>query len=331
MSLNVPTVASSVHRPFSAPLSRRQFIGALTVGSAAVSSASSLPSDPLPPAMPELACNIYPWMTFYHRNGRNLDAELPTALAELATTGFTSFEPILHDKASVDMLAGLLPRHGLKMISAYMNSELHTADKADVSVNHVIEVAAYAKAKLGTGILVTNPSPINWGGPENKTDAEIRTQAKALERLGAGLRTEGVTLAYHNHDSELRLGAREFHHMLVATDPAKVKFCLDSHWVFRGCGDSSVALFDAVELYADRIVELHLRQSTDGVWDETFSAAGDIDYHRLLDVLAERGIDPLLVMEQAVEQGSPDEHDAVSAHQQSYATLRAMLSPTSAG
>lgn len=303
---------------------RRHFLGSLGVAAAVASLPRSFgqPSS----AMPELACNVYPWMTFYQRAGRDLNAELPAALAELATTGFTSFEPILHDRGSVDTLAGLLPQHGLKMVSAYMNSELHHSEQAAASVDHVIEVAAYAKQKLGTEIIVTNPSPISWGGPENKSDAEIRTQARALDKLGAGLRAEGITLAYHNHDSELRLGAREFHHMLVATDPANVKFCLDSHWVFRGCGDSTVALFDAVELYADRVVELHLRQSTNGKWGEVFSAAGDIDYRRLFDTLAAKGATPLLVMEQAVEAGSPTAHDAVSAHRASFEALMAMVS-----
>lgn len=304
-------------------LPRRQFLGSLGVAAAAASLPSSFGNPS--PAMPELACNVYPWMTFFRRAGRDLETEMPAALAELASIGFTSFEPILHDRGTVDMLAELLPQHGLKMVSAYMNSELHTAKKAGASVDHVLEVAAYAKAKLGTHILVTNPSPIRWGGPENKDDGEIKIQAQALDRLGAGLRAEGVTLAYHNHDSELRLGAREFHHMLVATDPANVKFCLDSHWVFRGCGDSEVALFDAVELYADRIVELHLRQSTDGVWDEAFSAEGDINYRRLFDTLSDRGISPLLVMEQAVEDNSPNQHDAVSAHLASFQALRGLL------
>ncbi len=306
-------------------LSRRQFLGSMALASAATTTAR-LPAGTTAAPMPELACNVYPWMTFYQRSGRDLNAEMRTALAELATTGFTSFEPILEDQSSVDTYAELLPQHGLKMVSAYMNSELHNADQAAASVDHVLNVSAYAKAKLGTEIIVTNPSPIRWGGPENKNDTEIRTQAKALDRLGAGLRAEGITLAYHNHDSELRLGAREFHHMMVATDPANVKFCLDSHWVFRGCGDSSVALFDAVELYADRVVELHLRQSTGGVWDETFAATGDIDYQHLFEVLAARGLNPLLVMEQAVEEGSPREHDAASAHAASYQALKAMLS-----
>lgn len=94
----------------------------------------------------------------------------------------------------------------------------------------------------------------------------------------------GITLAYHNHDAEMREGAREFHHMLTGTNPENVKLCLDAHWIYRGAGNSQFALFDIVELYCDRIVERHLRQSHDGIWSEVFGA-GDIDYTSLTVML----------------------------------------------
>ena len=72
---------------------------------------------------------------------------------------------------------------------------------------------------LGTKIIVTNPSPLGWGSKENKTDQQLLDQAVALDKLGAELRAMGLTLAYHTHDSEFRAGAREFHHMMLATDP----------------------------------------------------------------------------------------------------------------
>jgi inosose dehydratase len=110
--------------------------------------------------------------------------------------------------------------------------------------------------------------------------------------------------------------------MLTATAAANVKFCLDAHWVFRGCGDSQVALFDAVEHYGDRIVELHLRQSRGGVWAEVFSAEGDVDYARLSAWLQRRDIRPRLTLEQAVESGSAKTVDSVTAHRQGIAAVR---------
>ena len=217
-----------------------------------------------------------------------------------------------------------LKKHGLAMNSIYVNSTLHDAAKAEQSVREVVEIATTAK-QLGTKIVVTNPSPIRWGGPEDKNDAQLRLQARTLNRLGAQLRELGVTLAYHNHDAELRQGGREFHHMLTATDPANVKLCLDAHWIFRGCGDSEVAVFDALEHYHNRIVELHLRQSTGGIWTEDFRMQGDIDYNRLFAFLQRQKITPHLVLEQAVEEQSPDQLSVVEAHRLSHANVKPIV------
>ena len=135
---------------------------------------------------------------------------------------------------------------------------------------------------------------------------------------GKELRQLGLKLAYHTHDAEMREGAREFHHMLVGTQPENVHLCLDAHWIYRGAGNSQVALFDIVNLYADRIVELHLRQSHDGTWSEVFEA-GDVDYERLAEMLISKNLKPHVVLEQAVEEGTPHTMDTVAAMQKSLA------------
>jgi inosose dehydratase len=113
-----------------------------------------------------------------------------------------------------------------------------------------------------------------------------------------------VTLAYHNHDIELRNAAREFHHMITGTDPANVSLCLDAHWIYRGSGNSSVALFDVLKLYGNRVREVHLRQSVRNIWSETFGE-GDIDYAAFAQRLLDVGAKPHLVLEQAPENGTP--------------------------
>jgi inosose dehydratase len=270
---------------------------------------------------PHIATNTYPWATFARREGKTLALHTDQLLGDIASTGITGYEPIINQPAEFDGLKERLAKHGLEMRSLYVNSLLHDEAKSEASIEHVLAIAARAK-DLGTTIIVTNPSPIRWGGHEDKSDPQLRHQAKSLNRLGESLKQLGITLAYHNHDSELRQGAREFHHMLTATNPEHVKFCLDAHWVYRGSGNSQVALFDTVEHYADRIVELHLRQSQGGVWTETFTLDGDIDYGRLFEELRRRGIRPHLVLEQAVEAGSPSTLDPVAAHRASAANLR---------
>ncbi len=306
-------------------LSRRNCLG-LAVGALACRATDALAAaalDAWGTAMP-IATNTYPWSTFARRVDRPLTLHTDEFLAEIASTGIDGYEPIIERPDEFDGLGVRLSRHNLQMTSLYVNSTLHDRSQAERSVEDVLAIAAAAK-DLGVQIVVTNPSPIRWGGPENKDDDQLRFQAKTLDRLGAKLRELGVTLAYHNHDAELRQGGREFHHMLTATDPEHVKLCFDAHWVFRGCGDSEVAVFDALSHYHRRIVELHLRQSHGGIWSEAFQTTGDLDYAKLFAFLAERQIQPNLVLEQAVEEQSPREKSAVEAHRLSYQNLKSSL------
>ena len=301
------------------PIDRRAFLG--TAGAAALAGpALSSAGEPLL----EISTNTYPWGTFAARDGRPFDPRSDETLDAIAAAGLTGYEPALTDVTELDGLGPRLQARGLRMPSLYASSTLHDEALTQASIENVLRIARRA-ATMGTRIIVTNPTPIRWGGPENKTDAQIRWQAGALDMLGRRVRALGLTLAYHNHDSELRLGGREFHHMLTATDPAHVKFCLDVHWVFRGCGDSQVALFDVLEHYGERIVELHLRQSKDGVWTETFGAGGDIDYPRLAVWLRRHRIRPLLTLEQAVEAKSPRTTDAITAHRAGVRDVRALF------
>lgn len=287
--------------------SRRAFLSAVAAGAAA-------PADARPPARPWAGVQVYPWKTFRQRAGQpGPDADLAGVVAEAAKIGADGFEGVASDPAEVKTLAAICKANGLAMRSLYIPAVLHDPLQARPQFRKVLTTAAEAK-KRGVGVIVCNPAPISWTPPLiDKTDQELRTQAQHLGLLGRSLKGMGLTLAYHTHDIELRHAAREFHHMLLHTDPDHLAFCLDAHWLFRGAGDSELAVFDAVKLYGKRIVELHLRQSHKGVWTEAFGR-GDIDYPRLAVELADLGVRPLVVLEQAVEDKTPNTLDAVAAH-----------------
>lgn len=229
----------------------------------------------------------------------NPDESFQTSL----DAGFRGYEPSFGQPSEVGKLKVFLDTYKIGSTSMYVNSVLHEPQLVEKNIAEILVLAKEAK-KIGVEILVTNPTPIKWGGPENKTDEQLIAQASALNLLGKELKSLGIKLAYHNHDAEMRESAREFHHMLTGTDPAYVHLCLDAHWIYRGAGNSQVALFDIVNLYADRIVELHIRQSQNGIWSEVFED-GDIDYQRLAIFLKNLKLTPHLVLEQAVEKGTP--------------------------
>jgi len=306
--------------------SRREFLrdmvvttGLAAVAPAVVGAAARGDSGKL-----HVACNQYSWSVFYQREKKDFNASLDAGFADVAASGIDGFEPGVGGLAQIEPMIPLLGKHGLEMRSLYVNSTLHDAAGAEKSIEEVLAAAAKAKT-AGTRIIVTNPSPIQWGGASDKTDEQLKVQAEALNTLGAKLRAMGLILAYHNHDMELRNAAREFHHMMVGTDPQNVTLCLDAHWVYRGSGNSQVALFDVVKLYGSRVTELHLRQSQNGVWTETFGP-GDIDYPRLADSLLELGVKPLLVLEQAIENDSPNTTKPVEAFKKSTAYVRQIFS-----
>jgi inosose dehydratase len=244
-------------------------------------------------------------------------------LAELAACGVNGLEPGLGSADQLGPLLAQLKKHGMELRSIYTGSALDDRAKVGKEVERIVALAKRAK-EAGTKIIVTNPSPLP--NRQGKTDEQLKTQAAALNTVGHELAAMGVTLAYHNHDVELQYAAREFHHMMLGTDPRALSLCLDVHWVYRGAGHSQVALFDVVKLYGSRVAELHLRQSTGNVWSEAFGD-GDIDYRELVKRLAALGIRPNLVLEQGPEGTTPQTMSTATVHQRSVRYVRDVFGP----
>ncbi len=280
-------------------------------------------SQPHAPTQPHLSGNVYMLQVYYGREGKQFGADLDADLQELAACGLDGLEPILESPEDADRFGSALRKAGLQMRSAYVNTTLHRMPEAQQSIERVLAIADRAR-RYGTRILVTNPNPIQWGAPLDKSDAELETQANALNTLGKALEARGLKLAYHNHDMELRQAARELHHMMCGTDPRYVKLCLDAHWIYRGSGNSSVAVFDFIKLYGKRIVEVHIRQSRGGIWSEVFGD-GDLDWTAIVSELRRVRVRPHLVLEQAVEQGTPATLGAVEAISRSARTARQLF------
>ncbi len=77
-------------------------------------------------------------------------------------------------------------------------------------------------------------------------------------------------------------------------------------------------------MYGNRVVELHIRQSVNGIWSETFGA-GDIDYQRFAQELQRLKIRPHLVIEQCIEAQTPNTMDGVAAHIKDLAMVKTIF------
>lgn len=262
-----------------------------------------------------VACNQFCWINMYGREKKNFNADLDAGLAEVRRSGVDGLEAMLGSPAAAEQIIPLLKKHGLAMRSCYAGGALHDAAKADAAVANIVETAAKAKELIELAIVVVNPAPL---GGQGKSDDQLATQAKAMSQLGQRLAERKIALAYHFHAPEWQNDGREFYHVMEHTDPKLVKLCLDTHWVYRGAGNNVEKVYEVLERYADRTAELHLRQSKDGVWTECLTD-GDIDYAKVAGMLKANGVRPLLVLEQAVEKGTPQTMDAVESHRRSRA------------
>lgn len=291
---------------------RRQFIHSMAgFTSLSFLSQNALADNPVAFRFP-ISCNSYNWITFYQRVNKNWGEDMNACMAEFSKTGIKAYEPALDNAEQAVALIPVLKKYQISMPSVYVNSVMHLQEEVGKSIENVLAIADEVQ-RFGTKIIVTNPSPIHWGGDELKTDDQLITQAAAMERLGIALRKKGITLAYHTHAPEFLAGAREFHHVMLNTSPENVSFCFDVHWVFRGSVDSQVAVFDVLKLYGKRVVELHVRQSLNGIWTETFGE-GDIDYPRLVGELKAMNVFPHIVIEQCVEEKTPHTMTGLEAH-----------------
>ncbi|MGL4631279.1 MAG: sugar phosphate isomerase/epimerase family protein [Leadbetterella sp.] len=299
-------------------MKRRNFL-ALTPAAALLT--PTLAKTPLSVGKFPISCNTYTWSTFYKREKKTWGNDVLDDYGQFALTGIPAIEPNVDSPEKANEILLALKKHNLQMPSIYVNSLLHVEEEAKKTLENVEKIAQIVKS-VGTKIFVTNPTPIKWGDPAQKTDEQLQIQAKNLNSLGSILKKHGILLAYHTHDMEMKAGAREFHHMMQNTDPKNVHFCLDLHWIYRGCDNSQLPIFDVIKMYGSRIVELHIRQSQKGVWAESFTAEGDIDYIKVIQQLERSKIRPHLVIEQCLEDKSPRTMDMISAHKEDYSQIK---------
>ncbi|MFN3649565.1 MAG: sugar phosphate isomerase/epimerase family protein [Armatimonadota bacterium] len=261
---------------------------------------------------------LYVWSQVLGREGKRLEEHLDAVLGEVRAAGFPAFEGYLQFADTPESTARhreLLSKHGLKMPSVYTGGNLYDAEQAPATVEQIVRRAQHARA-LGVAGITMNPDVIRGG----KTDLQLRTQADWLNRLGGELRKLGIGLWIHNHDPEMAMDGREVRSNMDRTDPEKVGFCADTHWIWRGGGDP----YEYLERYGRRLGNLHLRNSRGKVWSEELGD-GDLDHRRIAAILKEQRFRGPLIVELAIEQGTPQTRPLVESQRISRAYLREVL------
>ena len=219
-----------------------------------------------------VACQCYVFEQDYATRKEKTIDHVDDILRDVQAAGYRAVEltsGYFTPEKTAESLA-LLDKHGLALPIAYIGGPMHD-DRWHKTHESALAMADRLKPHPGlTGISFNcDPKPKN----EPKTDAELVTEAAALEQLGIDLKQRGLRLLVHAHAPEMADHAREWRYFFHHTTAGNVGICLDTHWVFRG-GEN---VMDILREAGTRIGDIHLRNSVGGTWLEEV-ADGDVDY-----------------------------------------------------
>jgi inosose dehydratase len=189
--------------------------------------------------------------------------------------------------------ASLVRQYNFDIPVVYHGGPYYDAESAERTIGQILTTADAAR-ELHAGWINTNCNP--KPKRERKTDMELDTEVRYLNRLGEHLKERGMRLMLHNHDADMTEGAREWRHILRRSDPKLVWFCVDVHWVYRGKQDP----LELLRAAGQRIAGLHIRNSVNGVWSESLGG-GDVDYAPVAKLLQQIRYKGLLAVELAYE------------------------------
>lgn len=245
-----------------------------------------------------LAVEVYIWVELLARQHRSLGQGLSEIFSTAKGAGFRDIElnddfftPALRDRTLY-----LLHDNQLRSSSVYLGGAMHEMAAGAETVRRGLATFAAARA-AGCQAMVCDPWPKPSG---EKTDAELATQVKLVNRLGHQLAPEGGALRFHNHKVELQSHAREWRYMLDHTDPAVVSVCLDIDWV----NQAGYRPMDLFRQAGRRVTEIHVRSSRNLLWQESVEGNGDVDFRPIAAWLQAEGLQPLVVVELAYADGT---------------------------
>ncbi len=167
------------------------------------------------------------------------EKDLEGTLAKVAEMGYKTVEFAGFFGNPAEKVKDRLDKYGLRAVGTHTGWELLDKD-FDATV-------AYHKA-IGCDNIIVPWAP-------HKTKAEIDMMCGKFAAWNEALKKEGITLHYHNHDSELREtpeGLIPLEEFYKRTD---ILFEVDTYWVYVA-GKDPCALLDS---YGSRVKMIHLK------------------------------------------------------------------------
>jgi sugar phosphate isomerase/epimerase len=229
-----------------------------------------------------------------------LTADLDGSLARVAAIGYREVELAGYRSHTVAEFKAALDRHGLAAPSTHIAME-----RVRDELPRVLDEAH----QLGHKFVVCPNIADEKAGLDG-----YRQAADVLNHAGEIAGRSGISIGYHNHESELAPigGVRPYDVMLERTDPRLVTMEMDIFWLVKGGGDP-LAYF---RKYPGRFRMVHVKDM-DGTPAKTMVDVGKgvIDWKKLFE--ADPGIEHYFVEHD-------DARDPFASIADSYAYLRGL-------
>jgi sugar phosphate isomerase/epimerase len=209
-----------------------------------------------------------------------LTRDLDGSLARVASIGYREVELAGYRSHTVAEFKAALDRHGLVAPSTHIAME-----RVRDELSKVLDEAHL----LGHKFVICPNIPDEKAGLDG-----YRKAADVLNHAGEIARRAGISIGYHNHESELNPigGVRPYDVMLDRTDPALVSMEMDIFWLVAGGGDP-LAYF---RKYPGRFRMVHVKDR-DGTPAHTMTDVGKgiIDWKTILGRAREAGVEHYFV------------------------------------
>lgn len=248
-----------------------------------------------------------------------IDAGIPfgQAVSEMALAGFQGCSIGHKYPSDAGVLKDALDLRGLRVSEPWTSTYFTISKMREQTIAAFEETLAHIKALGGTELVVaefgasSHLLPVDvFANRPVFTDAQWDDLTSGLEELGKIANSAGMKLSYHHHMGTGVMDRADVDRLMASTDPNLVHLLLDTaHIAFAG--DDPL---DLAKAHADRIGHVHMKSIRpevvsrvrdeglsfqEGVELGVFTVPGDgaIDFHPILEVLADAEYEGWLVVE----------------------------------
>lgn len=201
--------------------------------------------------------------------------------AMASKAGFEHVELVGNHGLDADEMKSLLAKNHLTVTSSH--------EQLSALEQHYQQTVAFNKA-VGNSTIV-----VPWIEPQDRPDSAQgwKDFAQRLDTLGAKLRQDGMQLAYHNHNFEMKKydGVTALEIVFNHSRPENLKLEMDAAWISRG-GQDPVRI---LQQYPGRVYAIHAKDNAAiGIRDDemNFTPLGEglLDWATILPAAKASGV-----------------------------------------